>query len=76
MIDGLENLLNRLKCKGLELDFSSVFFRGFVRFLRSYTCVITTWLRNEGNLGAGRMLVSYLPLALHKFSDAANHAAA
>ena len=32
-----------------RLDFSSVFFRGLVRFLRSSVCLITTWLRVEGN---------------------------
>ena len=44
-----ENAANEGIC---ELDFSSVFFRGFVRFLRSYTCLITTWLRVEGNQAA------------------------
>ena len=61
-----------------RLDFSSVFFRGFVRFSRSFACVMTTWLRGKGIKSAGQiMLVSYTPLALQKFCRAAaSHAAA
>ena len=48
MIDGLENLLNRLNCKGLEVEFSLCVFRGVARLLRSYACLITTWLPGKG----------------------------